>query len=163
MDSVRKVKEFIAALEAAGATVTVGATKRSDKRAYLFHWSWKIYLDKCKPGDPPAKAGVEIQWDHGDLAASKQGAKEMVVGFGLSVPPASTVAPSLTSHHIAGRAIDMTIAWKGSIEVKSKAGLVVSVPFMANANANTKLHQVGESYGVKKLKTDAPHWSTDGR
>jgi len=42
-----KVKEFIAALEAAGATVNATATKRSDKRAYLFHWSWKIHLDKC--------------------------------------------------------------------------------------------------------------------
>ena len=33
-------KEFIKALEDAGATVEVTATKRDAKRAYLFHWSW---------------------------------------------------------------------------------------------------------------------------
>lgn len=158
-----KAKEFIATLQAAGATVTVSATRRSDKRAYLFHWSWKIHLDRCTPSDPPPKAGVDIEWDHGDLAASKQGAKEMVEGFGLAVPPASTVAPSLTSNHIAGRAIDMTITWTGTLQVKNKAGVVVSVPFMSDVNANTALHQVGESYGVKKLRSDAPHWSHNGR
>jgi len=157
-----KVKEFTAALEAAGATVDVTTTKRSDKRAYLFHWSWKIHLDKCKPSDPPAKAGVEIEWDHGDIAASKKGAKEMVEGFGLAVPPASTNAPSLTSNHISGKAIDMTLTWTGELKIKNKAGTVVAVPWMANVNANTKLQDVGSTYGVKKLKTDAPHWSHDG-
>ena len=29
-------------------------------------------------------------------------------------------------------------------------------------NLNAKLHAVGASYGVLKLKTDAPHWSVDG-
>lgn len=33
------VKDFKAALEAGGATIKVSATRRSDKRAYLFHWS----------------------------------------------------------------------------------------------------------------------------
>jgi len=33
---------------------------------------------------------------------------------------------------------------------------------MANVNANTKLHDVGSTYGVKKLESDAPHWSHDG-
>lgn len=45
------VKDFIKALTDAGATVNVTATKRSDKRAYLFHWSWKISQSKCKPAD----------------------------------------------------------------------------------------------------------------
>ena len=35
----KNVKAFIAALEAAGATVDVKATRRDAKRAYLFHWS----------------------------------------------------------------------------------------------------------------------------
>ena len=32
-----QLKAFIEALKSAGATVDVSATKRSDKRAYLFH------------------------------------------------------------------------------------------------------------------------------
>jgi hypothetical protein len=155
-------KSFIKALEDAGATVTIGTTKRSKKRAYLFHWSWKISLGICKASDAKAMAGVEIEWDHGNDADSKKGAKEMVDGFGLAVPPASTSAPSLNSNHIAGKAIDMDIEWSGNLKVKKKDGKEVSVPFMSNVNSNTKLHNVGESYIVKKLKTDAPHWSHNG-
>jgi hypothetical protein len=110
-------KAFIAALEAAGAKVKISTTKRSDKRAYLFHWAWKIGLGKCKASEATAKAGVEIEWDHGDEAKSKAAAKEMITGFGLAVPPKSTVAPSLTSNHIAGNAIDMDITWTGTLKV----------------------------------------------
>lgn len=50
------VKAFIKALTDAGATVDISTTKRSDKRAYLFHWSWKISQGKvqarrCKEDD----------------------------------------------------------------------------------------------------------------
>src|SRR5262245_14874047 len=113
------VKEFIAALEKGGATVEVTETKRSDKRAYLFHWSWKIALGKCRPADATSMTGVDIQWNHGTDDASKKGAKEMVDGFGLAVPPASTNAPALTSNHIDGKAIDMKITWTGTIKVKN--------------------------------------------
>src|SRR4051794_35179651 len=88
-------KAFIKALQDAGAAVTVSATKRDAKRAYLFHWSWLIALDKAKPSAATAMAGVDIEWDHGDAAKSKAGAKEMVDGFGLAVPPKSTNAPAL--------------------------------------------------------------------
>jgi hypothetical protein len=157
------VKNFIKALQDAGATVTVSTTKRSDKRAYLFHWSWKISQGKCKAKDATAKAGVDIEWDHGDDAKSKQGALEMVNGFGLAVPPNSTNPPSLTSNHISGKAIDMTIEWTGKIKVKKQDGKEVKVNYMDNVNANTTLHGIGASYGVKKLTTDAPHWSFNGR
>ena len=157
------VKAFIKALTDAGAKVDVSTTKRSEKRAYLFHWSWKISQGKCKPSDAKKMIGVDIEWDHGDLKASKSGALEMVNGFGLAVPPRSTNPPSLTSNHVSGKAIDMTIKWSGTIKVKKKDGTEQSVKFMQNVNANTDLHKIGESYGVKKLKTDAPHWSFNGR
>jgi hypothetical protein len=156
------VKDFIAALEKAGATVTVTETKRSAKRAYLFHWSWKIAQGKCKPSEASTMDGVDIQWDHGKLEESKKGAQEMVDGFGLAVPPASTNPPALTSNHIEGKAVDMNITWNGTIKVKDKTGADISITFMADANANTKLHTVGQTYGVKKLTTDTPHWSFDG-
>lgn len=158
-----KVKQFIKALKDAGATVTVSTTKRSKKRAYLFHWSWKISQGKVKANAVPAHAGVNIDWDHGDNAKSKKGAKEMVAGFGLAVPPRSTNPPSLSSNHISGKAIDMTIKWNGKIKIAKKDGTKVEVSYMSNVNSNTDLHKIGESYGVKKLKTDAPHWSYNGR
>jgi hypothetical protein len=106
--------------------------------------------------------GVDIEWDHGDPEQSKKGAKEMIDGFGLAVPPNSTNAPALNSNHISGKAVDMTISWAGTIKVKKKDGTEESILFTSNVNSNTKLHAVGASYGVKKLTTDAPHWSFDG-
>lgn len=85
-----KVKAFIKALEEGGATVKVKATKRNKKRAYLFHWRWKIALGKCKVAEATALAGVDIKWDHGDVENSKSGAKEMVTGFDLAIPPQTT-------------------------------------------------------------------------
>jgi hypothetical protein len=55
----------------------------------------------------------------------------------------------------------MTIKWTGTIHVKKKDGTLVPVTF-GPVNANTKLHEVGASYGVKKLLNDAPHWSDNG-
>ena len=158
----KNVQAFIKALEDAGATVSISTTKRSKKRAYLFHWSWKIGLSKCKASDATAMEGVDIEWDHGKDDESVAGAKEMIDGFGLAVPPKSKYAPSLSSKHISAKAIDMTITWSGTMKVKKKDGAEASVKYMEKVNENTKLHEVGDSYGVKKLKDDAPHWSDDG-
>jgi hypothetical protein len=157
-----KVRAFLKALQDAGATVTIGTTRRSDKRAYLFHWSWRIAVGNAKASAATAKPGVDILWDHGNAEDSRLGAQEMVDGFGLAVPPKSTNPPSLVSHHIRGKAIDMTIRWTGALKVKKHGGGTVDVPFMESVNLNSKLHAVGASYGVLKLKTDAPHWSLDG-
>ncbi len=159
----KNVKLFINALTDAGAKVDVSATKRNDKRAYLFHWSWKISQGKCKPSDAKKMIGVDIEWDHGDIKKSKAGALAMVNGFGLAVSPRSINPPSLTSNHISGKAIDMTIKWSGNIKVKKKDGIEILLSFSSNVNTNKVLHKIGESYGVKKLKTDAPHWSFNGR
>ncbi len=158
----RNAKAFIKALESAGAKVDVGTTKRSDKRAYLFHWCWKIGLGKAKASEATTMPGVEIEWDHGDVEKSKKGAKEMIDGFGLALPPNSTNPPALLTNHTPGKAIDMNITWIGTMRIKKKDGTEEAVLFMNYVNKNTKLHAVGASYGVKKLKTDAPHWSLDG-
>lgn len=155
-------KAFIKALEAAGAKVDVTTTTRSGKRAYLFHWCWKIGLGKAKACDATSMLGVDIEWDHGDAEKSKKGAKEMIDGFGLAIPPNSTNAPALLTNHSHGKAVDMDIAWTGVLKIKRKDGTEESILFMNDVNKNTKLHAVGVSYGVKKLTTDAPHWSFDG-
>ncbi len=157
------VRQFVQALTEAGATVSVSATRRSEKRAYLFHWSWKISQGKCKPSEATKMIGVDIEWDHGDDRLSRAGALEMARAFGLAVPPWSTNPPSLTSSHIRGEAIDMTIRWTGVIRVRQKDGADMPLAFTPNVMANSALHRVGESYGVRKLVTDAPHWSLNGR
>jgi hypothetical protein len=158
----KNVEAFVQALREAGATVAISATRRSDKRAYLFHWCWKIGLRRARPSDATLKPGVPIEWNHGSLQKSVEGAKEMIDGFQLAVPPKSTVPPSLLSNHISGRAIDMEITWSETLTVKKKDGTAVEVPYLSNPNANVKLHQVGASYGVKKLTSDRPHWSYNG-
>lgn len=156
------VKAFIKALEDAGAKVEPTNTLRSDKRAYLFHWCWLIGLGKAKASEATEMAGVDIEWDHGDDEASKKGANDMIIHFGLAAPPQSNDPPALDSRHIEGKAIDMEITWKDTIKIKKKDGTEVSVEFKADVNKNTTLHDVGASYGVIKLTSDAPHWSTDG-
>lgn len=158
----QKAKAFIQALENAGAQVNVLVTRRSDKRAYLFHWSWLIALGKAQPNEPAKRNDVPIIWDHGNTANSKNGAQEMVDGFELAVPPKSTNAPALNSKHISGKAIDLKITWKGKITVKKKDGTQMDIGMQTTANGNVKLQEVGASYGVIKLKTDEPHWSDNG-
>ncbi|EDP70848.1 hypothetical protein FBALC1_08813 [Flavobacteriales bacterium ALC-1] len=157
------VTEFINALKDAGASVRINATRRSQKRAYLFHWSWLIALGKIKPSQAALETGVDINWNLGDDSSSVQAAKEIVNGFGLAVPPHSNVAPSLHSNHIIGKAIDMDITWTGTVNVAKKDGTKLNVHYTNNARNNPELLLIGESYGVYKLKTDKPHWSYDGR
>lgn len=118
---------------------------------------------KCKPSDATKMTGVDIEWDHGDDNKSRAGALERANGFGLAVPPNSTNPPSLTRNPITGEAIDMTITWAGTIKVKQKSGTETPFIFTSNIMANTALHKVGASHGVKKLTTDAPLWSLNGR
>lgn len=156
---------FIKALRDAGARVDVMNTLRSPKRAYLFHWCWRISQAQATPqqADDDPMTGVDILWNHGNAIASKAGAAEMVMGFGLATPPQSTNPPSKSTNHTKGTAIDMTITWAGTIRIRKADNTVVAVPFHANVNANTGLHAIGASYGVHKLVTDAPHWSHNGR
>lgn len=158
------VTEFKRALENAtpkGAVVVVSHTYRSDQAAYLWHWAWKIANRKIQPKDAkpyalPGRPVPEIEWDHGNSIASVRAAEDMVKGFNLTKD--SRFAPSLTTRHRDRLAIDMTIKWTGTIHVRKKDGTWVPLTF-GPVNANTKLHEVGASYGVKKLLDDAPHWS----
>src|SRR5690242_7394322 len=84
------VKAFLKALTDAGVKdkdIEIQETKRSAKRAYLFHWSWLIGLGKAEASEAKSMAGVEIEWDHGDPTKSKNAANVMIDMFGLAVPP----------------------------------------------------------------------------
>ena len=155
---------FVAALRAANASVSIADTRRPTERAYLMHFSFAIAREGQDPAGVPAKQGVDIQWAHTDslgnpdLAASQAAAEQMVQGYGIQFKPV------LDSRHIQGLAIDMTITWQSALTITDGSGaqrIISSLP--RNGAQNADLHQLGVAFGVKKLVTDPPHWSSDGR
>ncbi len=162
-DFKQAVERFLAALAAAGATVKISATYRPPERAYLMHHAWDIARNGANPERVPPMFGVNILWAHRDAsgrvdrAASRRGAKEMVDGFGMAAQAA------LRSNHTARRAIDMSISWSGTLQIKNGRGDTVSIRTEPRTGAgNRELHAVGATYKVLKLVSDPPHWSEDG-
>ncbi|MBN8812700.1 MULTISPECIES: hypothetical protein [unclassified Sphingomonas] len=151
------VAAFLKALKDAGASVTISATRRNALRAQLMHYSWRVAKGLVAPNKVPVLPGLDIRWDHGDLARSKAGAQAMCDLFQIAFEP------SLTSRHIEGRAIDMTIGWNGTIKVRDKQGKPREIAAPRSGDTNPDLHRVGATYGVIKLVSDPPHWSDDGR
>jgi hypothetical protein len=70
--------------------------------------------------------------------------------------------PALTSLHIFGKAIDMTISWDGTLQVKPKNKPKKSINSQPRSGLNHALWAVGATYGVLKLPSDPPHWSSTG-
>lgn len=150
-------RNFISALRTAGATVSIGSTRRNKIRAHLMHYSWKVAKGQMRASAVPAIAGLGIIWDHGDDKASAKAAQEMVDLFHMAH------IASLTSNHISGKAIDMTISWNGTLNI-ARAGQRDSAQIRMGPRSgnNVELQRVGDTYGVKKLRTDPPHWSING-
>jgi D-alanyl-D-alanine dipeptidase len=156
------VRAYLAALSAAGASVTVADTLRPPQRAYLMHYSFAIAREGLHPSEVPPMAGVDIQWLHTDaggdtdINGSTEAAEQMVQGYGIAFRPA------LTSRHTDGCAIDMTITWQDDLTVARADGTRVTISTAPRSGDNADLHQLGASYGVIKLVSDPPHWSVDG-
>lgn len=144
------VEKMITALEAGGADVDIAATRRPRERAYLMRGAWDIVNEGVDPADVPAFPGIDIEW-------TREGAAEMVAIYRLAY------RPSLTSRHIEGKAIDMSITWKGLITVTDARGVRQTLDWSKLADRTTRLYAFGATFGVKKLVKDPPHWSTDGR
>lgn len=149
------VTRFIKAMRDAGATVGINATRRNKIRAYLMHFSFRLGRGELSARDVPAEPGCAIRWVHDSEAKSRAAAKQMSDLFGIAFKP------SLTSLHIPGRAVDMTIGWPGTLAIKDAAGVTHSIPGPRDGG-NPKLHAVGRSYKVHKLISDPPHWSDNG-
>jgi len=152
-----QTSSFIAALQRAGATVRVSATLRNRNRAWIMHYAWQVAHGAVQPGAVPANPEVDILWDHGDPTVSRRAAQAMVNLFHIAFKP------SLTSNHIEGTAIDMTIGWDGPIDILDAAGQTHRIDQPRSGNTNTDLHAVGATYGLLKLASDPPHWSANGR
>ena len=150
------VNNFIAALRTAHATVSISATLRPPERAFLMHYCYRIALENMDPATVPAMAGVDIDWVHRDargavnLAASRAAASAMVSGYQI------VFRPAVNSNHTRGLAIDMSINNYANKSINNASGVAVMVRTAAN------LHALGATYGVHKLATDPPHWSSDG-
>lgn len=155
-DFAAKVTSFIDAMRAGGASVRISSTRRNKVRAYLMHYSWQVAAGDIAASAVPPEPGCQIVWDHGGAAASRQAAREMRDLFNIAFEP------SLRSRHIEGKAIDMTIGWNGTLQMLDGQGHSVVVPPPRSGDDNATLNRVGASFGVIKLVSDKPHWSTDG-
>jgi hypothetical protein len=147
------VNRFLSALSDAGATVSIAATFRPPERAYLMHYSFLIARGGADPSAVPSLPGVDIQWAHDD---AKSAAEAMVRGYDIVFQPA------LASRHTQGLAIDMDVAWQGNLTIADAHGVTTTIASLPRSGGNSDLQAVGNSYGVKKLATDPPHWSSDG-
>jgi hypothetical protein len=156
------VNNFLAVLGDGGTAVTIADTLRPAQRVYLMHWSYAIANGTVNPAKVPLLDGVDIQWVHTDAAgnpdptATKAAAAAMVRAYGI------VFAPALTSRHTEGLAIDLSITWNGDLTIKDAQRGSTTINTMPRNGGNPDLHKVGASYGVIKLITDPPHWSSDG-
>lgn len=152
------VEDFIGSLRQAGASLVVNSTRRNPIRAHLMHYCWKIAYGELDPEDVPKRGGLDIEWDHGDLEKSRSAAEEMVKLFGMAHIAA------LSSNHIRGKAIDMNISWKDTLVMTRPTPLLTRIESRPRTGQNRELHEIGDTvFGVRKLVTDPPHWSYNGR
>jgi len=158
-------KNFVDALRCAGADVTVTATYRPPERAYLMHWCCMIFgyrdaggiFHQIAPHEVAPYPGVEIDWTHGgDVGAARAPAVAMRAAFGIVYPAA------LTSRHTQRLALDMNVRWHGALAVTDARGAKHSIDDAFDGAHSRKLWAVGKTYGVIKLESDPPHWSSDG-
>lgn len=148
---------FISAIKHGGATVYIAATWRPPERAYLMHWCCMVADSGQDPAAVPPMGGVDIDWSHGgDIHEARAGAAAMKRGYDIKFPAA------LVSRHTQRRAIDMTIAWQGTLTVRDFNGQERAISMPPRSGSNQILVDVGRSFGVIKLLTDPPHWSDDG-
>jgi hypothetical protein len=153
-----KVQAFQKALIDGGAQTIIAATYRPPQRAYLMHYAARIDRGTITPENVPSRSGVDIEWVHYTRAGSLQAAAQMVEVYGIGGNPVA-----LESLHTERLAIDWNITWEGTLNVKDGRGRTTAIGEPRNGANNSKLFDVGASYGVYKLASDPPHWSYNGR
>lgn len=152
-----RVEAFLAALKDSGTSIKITSTRRNAARAHLMHYSWKVAYGEIDPKDVPARSGLNIDWDHGDIKTSRAAAEEMVNLFGMAHVAA------LRSNHIRGKAVDMTIRWKDVLVMTRPAPLLAKIESRPRSGQNRELQEIAATvFEVRKLASDPPHWSSDG-
>ncbi|HWN66614.1 MAG TPA: pesticin C-terminus-like muramidase [Haliangium sp.] len=155
-----RAEAFVNGLRAAGASVRITAGLRHPNRAFLMHYAWGVAHGQYTPAQANAACrgrGIDIQWDHGNAAASRAAAQALVSAFGL------VHQASITSNHVRGLAIDMEIS-----------GLPASITFngqtystrrgASGSAAASSVAPIGRANGVIWFGAgDYVHWSQNGR
>jgi hypothetical protein len=101
--------------------------------------------------------GVNIDWAHGgSILAARDAARRMMADYEIQFPAA------LESRHTQRRAVDMTISWSGTLNVRDFDGQMHGIASGPRDGSNPELIKVGATFGVMKLVSDPPHWSDDG-
>jgi len=101
--------------------------------------------------------GVNIDWTCGGaIIKARDAARQMMTGYQIQFPAA------LESRHTQRRAIDMTIGWHGTLNIRDFNGQSHAISGGPQNGSNPQLIAVGATYGVFKLVSDPPHWSDDG-
>ncbi len=151
------VRAFLSQLSKAGASVSIADTYRPPQRAYLMHWSCMIGGSGQDPHAVPPMQGVNIDWTCGGaIIKARDAARQMMTGYQIQFPAA------LESRHTQRRAIDMTIGWHGTLNIRDFNGQSHAISGGPQNGSNPQLIAVGATYGVFKLVSDPPHWSDDG-
>lgn len=152
------VRAFVSQIADGGASVAISATFRPPERAYLMHWCWMIAREGADPSSVPSMAGVAIDWTHNaDAASARAAAEQMVEAYAIRFQP------SLASRHTERRAVDMSVAWNGTLTLTDFNGQRRAIASSPRDGTNVDLAVIGKTFGVIKLVTDPPHWSDDGR
>jgi hypothetical protein len=156
-DFADKTHAFISQLTKAGATVSIADTYRPPQRAYLMHWCCMVGGSGQDPHTVPPMAGVAIDWTcGGSIPRAREAARAMMAGYRIQFPAA------LESRHTQRRAVDMTIAWNGTLNLHDFNGQAHAIASAPRNGSNPELIKVGATFGVIKLVSDPPHWSDDG-
>ncbi|MEM7344711.1 MAG: hypothetical protein AAF485_10740 [Chloroflexota bacterium] len=167
------VTRFITALETAGASIDILATRWPPERAYLMHWAWLIANDEVDAREVPpveevefdtsVSPSVDIIWWHGNEDESKKAAEEMIKAFGIDE---LEKPPPLESKHVSGQAIDMRVSWGGNgLIVEIPGGDQIELDSAPQDERNPQLAELGLIFGVihyGDIDDDAVHWSVDG-
>lgn len=148
-----KAIRFVEAMRHAAMQVTITAVYRPPERAYLMHYAWAIAKGDIAPSAVPSMAGVDIVWN---WSGARPAAQQMVNAYGIVYEPA------LQSRHTQHLAIDMVIEWIGEPTIVKSDGSRFQIDSKPAGGQNKALWEVGSEYGVHKLATDPPHWSSDG-
>lgn len=130
----------------------INATRRPAERAYLMHYAFRIARMGENPGQIPARAGVDIIWNH---PRAVEAAEQMVRGYGIVYQPA------LHSLHTEGRAVDMVVRnVPATIQVPGPSGPVSMKIGNQPAENNVNLWRVADQYfHISKSPSDWVHWS----
>ena len=149
-------RNFHNSLLEAHATVSINATMRPKERAFLMKSSFQISRKLKKPEEIQELEGLNINWVHDTPSKSIAAATDMVNGYGIVFQPA------FPTRHSLGLAVDMTVRWSGTLDIKQANGTVKSITSTPKDNTNTDLAAVARTFNVIKHPTDKPHWSDNG-